>query len=96
MAMFGWLREARSFCLALESFEPILDASDLLRQHLDRHVPIEPLVMRPVHLTHPTSADLLDYAIVTEGATDEVSHCLGSREWYRTRLRGANRVPRVC
>jgi hypothetical protein len=30
--------------------------------------------MRPVNLTHPTSADLLDYAIVTEGATDEVSH----------------------
>jgi hypothetical protein len=30
--------------------------------------------MRPIHLTHPTLADLLDDAIVPEGATDEVRH----------------------
>jgi hypothetical protein len=27
---------------------------------------------------HPALADLLDDAVVAEGATDEVSHCLGS------------------
>jgi hypothetical protein len=32
-----------------------------------------------VHLPHPTLADLVDDAVVAEGATDEVSHCQGSQ-----------------
>jgi hypothetical protein len=33
---------------------------------IDRYIPIQPLVVRAVHL-----ADLLDDAVVAEGATDE-------------------------
>jgi hypothetical protein len=43
--------------------------------HLYRHIPIQPLVMRPVNLAHPALADLLDDAVVPEGATDEVTRC---------------------
>ena len=34
--------------------------------------------MGSINLTHPTSADLLDDAVMPEGATDEVLHFLGS------------------
>ena len=61
--------------LSLEARDAFRVLSDRCRQHLDRHVPIEPLVARPVDLAHPTLADLLDDAVVAEGATDEVSHC---------------------
>jgi hypothetical protein len=52
------------------------------RQHLDRHIPIKPLVVGPVHLAHPAFADLVDDAVVTEGATDEVLHCWDSQQAY--------------
>ena len=41
-------------------------------------------VARSVNLTHTTSADLLDDAVMPEGATDEVLHCLWlpARLWY--------------
>ncbi len=45
--------------------------------------------MRPVHLTHPAFADLLDDAVVPEGATDEVSHCLDSSRAMVSQLQGA-------
>jgi len=32
--------------------------------------------MRPVHLSHPALADLVDDAVVAQSATDEVSHCV--------------------
>ena len=48
-------------------------------------------VFGPVHLTHPASADLLDDAVVPEGATDEVLHCLGSQRAYVIAVKGAIR-----
>jgi len=60
---------------ALESSETIGILCDILMQHLDRHVAIETLVVRPVHHPHPTGADLLDDAVVAEGGADEVRHC---------------------
>jgi len=32
--------------------------------------------MRPEHHPHPASADLFDDAVVADGLTDEVWHCL--------------------
>jgi hypothetical protein len=36
----------------------------------------------PLGLPHPTLADLVDDAVVAEGAIDEVSHCQGSQLGY--------------
>ena len=61
--------------LPLESIEPLASLGHILRQHLDRHVPIEPLVMSAVHLSHSACANPLDDAVVVQGPTDEVLHC---------------------
>jgi hypothetical protein len=47
--------------------------------HLDRYIPIELLVMRPIHHPHTTCTDLLDDAVMTERTTDEVTHFCGSQ-----------------
>jgi hypothetical protein len=36
----------------------------------------------PIHLAHPSLADLVDDPVVAEGATDEVLHCWGSQRVY--------------
>ena len=59
----------------LESIEAITSLCHLVRQHLDRHLPIQALVMRPVHHPHPASADFGGDAVVPEGATNEVTPC---------------------
>jgi len=64
--------------LGLESRETVASLGHILRQHLDRHVAIEPLVVRAVHHSHAAGADLLADTVVGERATDEVTHCLGS------------------
>ena len=56
--------------LALETREPIGVGGHRLRQHLDRHIAIEPLVVRAVDHAHPALADLLDDAVVAEGGAD--------------------------
>ena len=42
--------------LLLESAQPIRIACEILRQHLHRHVAIEPRVARPKHFPHPARA----------------------------------------
>jgi len=75
-----WMVEFRySFCLALETSEAVGVGSHLLQQYLDRHITVEPLVACAVDHPHPARADLLDDAVVAKRATDEVSHCSGSR-----------------
>jgi hypothetical protein len=59
---------------ALEALAPRWVFGEVFGQHLDGNVPIQPLVLRPVHLTHPSLADLFDDAVVTKGATDEILH----------------------
>ena len=49
--------------LAFEAADPVGVLSHLLRQHLYSHIPIQPLVVRPVHHPHPAGADLLDDAV---------------------------------
>ena len=41
----------------VRSASPFLVFEELLRQHLDRHRPVEPRVPRPVDLAHPALAD---------------------------------------
>jgi hypothetical protein len=43
-----------------------------------------------------TGADLLDDAVVPEGATDEVSHCLGSSGPMVSQLRECNEIGGGC
>jgi len=45
--------------------------------------------------SYPTLADLLDDAVVAEGATDEVSHCLGSQRAYGIAVRRANGIRKL-
>ena len=66
------LRPGMTYDLSPSFFDPIMfRLGDLIY----RHVPIQPFVMSPVNLTHPTLADLLDDAVVPKGTTDEVRHC---------------------
>ena len=58
-------------------------------KNLDRHVPVEPLVVSAVDHSHPTFADFLDDSVVAETATDEVLHCQGSQRGYGIAARGA-------
>jgi len=44
--------------------------------------PIQPLIVRPVHLPHTASTDFGDDSVVAEGATDEVLHCWVSQRGY--------------
>ena len=63
--------------LALEAGEPLRVLRHLLGQHLDGHIPLEPLVLSPVHHAHSAGADLLDDAVVAECLTNKVCHgCL--------------------
>ncbi len=64
-------------CLALETSEAIGVLSHSHMEHLDRHISIQPLVMRPIHHAHPACADLLDDAVVPESAADDVSPASG-------------------
>ncbi len=68
--------------LALESRNALRILRHRRWQHLDRHVPIQPLIARSVNLAHPSLADLVDDAVVAEGATNKVSHCWGSQRVY--------------
>jgi len=63
-----------SLCLSLETCETIGILSHSLMKHLNRNVPIQPLVVGAVHHPHPAGADLLDDAVVAEGATDHFCH----------------------
>ena len=70
--------------------------TDAFGQDLDRDLPVEVRVDPLLDDAHPALADLLDDAVVTEGATDEVLHCLDSLRAYviavTSRL-GGNRTP---
>jgi len=52
--------------LELESRHPIGVRGVRPRQHLERHVALEPGVARPVDLTHPAGADRGEHRVVTE------------------------------
>ena len=58
--------------LTTESFEPLGVGSDLRRQHLDRHLAIEPGVAGQPHLTHSTLAELFEDLVVKQRAADHL------------------------
>ena len=64
--------------LAFETFETVGVVRHGLRQHLDRHVTVEALIVCAIDLTHPAGADFFDDAVVIEGVTDEVSQSICS------------------
>ena len=55
--------------LLLEPRETLRVAGELGRQHLDRHLTAEPVVLGQVHLTHTAFADLLDNLVRTQRAS---------------------------
>jgi len=55
---------------ALEACETLGIPGHVLRQHLDRHVAVETLVVSPKHLAHAARADRGGDPEVAEGATD--------------------------
>jgi len=63
------------FRLSLEPGETVRISSNRFVYDLDRDVAVEPLIVGAVNLAHSALADLGGDAVVTEGATDEVSHC---------------------
>jgi len=60
--------------LSLETCETVGVLSHRFMEHLDRHIPIEPLIVGAVDHAHSALADLLDDAVVAEGGADEVLH----------------------
>ena len=56
----GVLERGHGLGLALEALAALGVASELLGQHLERHVAVEPGVAGAVHLAHATLAELLD------------------------------------
>jgi len=60
-----------SLCFALETCETIGVLSQSLMEHLDCHVPVEPLVVGAVDHPHPAGTDLFDDAVVAECGADQ-------------------------
>jgi hypothetical protein len=61
------LRECEGFLAEASSWSRV--SGQRRRQHLERDVPVEMLVVREVHDPHPTGADALDDAEVSENLT---------------------------
>jgi hypothetical protein len=56
----------------LETGEGLRVASNLLRQKLEGDETVEPRVLSLVNHAHPTTAQLLDDAVVRDGLADEL------------------------
>ncbi len=54
--------------LALEAVQPLGVRGQLGRQQLERHLPLEPRVLGAIDLTHAARAELLEDAVVAQGA----------------------------
>src|SRR5512144_2941034 len=52
--------------LPLEPLPPLFTFEELFRQNLDRDVPRQPQVPRPIDLPHPARADLAEDLVGTE------------------------------
>jgi hypothetical protein len=65
------IESARGSRFLLETSEAIRFGGDGGRKDLYRNVTMKGLVMRAVHHTHPTGADLLDDAIVGKRSADQ-------------------------
>jgi len=58
--------------LALESRHPLGIFSELIRQHLERHLATELGVFRAPHLAHPASAKLVGDTVVQQRRADHL------------------------
>ncbi len=62
----GVIERGERLRLALEPRQAVGIRGEELRQDLDRHLPIELRVARPIDLPHPAGAKRIDYFIGTE------------------------------
>ena len=84
-------------CLSLEPGEAVRILCHRFVDDLNRDVAVEPLIMGAVHLAHPAGADLVDDAVVAEGATDEVLHFeLVPSLWYRSCVGAGGLIRPYC
>ena len=81
----GVIERREHLGLALEASQPIAIVGQGGRQHLDRHVAAEPLVVRAVHFTHAADAKQSVHAV---GADVPDGGQRGDRSW----LSGTSRV----
>ncbi len=47
-----------------------MDRSEVLRQHLDRHIPVELRIPSPIHLAHAARTERFEDFVMTEGFAD--------------------------
>ena len=102
----GVLQLGQELRFALEPCPAIRVVSDLCRQNLDRHVPLQLGVGRPVDLPHPAFAQLRGHAILREDSARQVAghrtflhpnHGATDAEGkYRPRFQRPVRLPRRC
>ena len=58
VANIGMVQRGQDFGFALEPRQPVRIIRESLRQHLERHVPVELGVSRPIHFPMPPSPSL--------------------------------------
>jgi hypothetical protein len=64
--------------LALEAGERVGARREMRRQHLERHVALEPRVARPIDLPHPSSPELAQDLVRPEPISDRERHAPSS------------------
>ena len=70
--MLGMVERGEHVRLTLQPGEPVRVGVQLLRQDLDRHVPLQRSVVRPVHLSHAAGAQRFEDFVVRESLADHV------------------------
>jgi len=63
------VRRRKDLCLTLEASQSFRILGELIRQNLDRHIPAELSISRPINLAHPALPDGLDDLVVGEFVT---------------------------
>jgi len=85
-----WMIQGREyFRLSLESSQSFLVFGEQIGQNLDRHLPTELSIPRPINLSHAAPADGLENFVVGELLTNFEGHSAAILE---RRLIGSNRI----
>jgi hypothetical protein len=68
------VQQGEHFCFALEPREPIVVSGDRRRQNLDRDLAFQSGIGGPIHLPHPTFADLRGDFVDSEASARSEGH----------------------
>ena len=83
--MFGWLERGEQFRFLLEAPSPVLVIEEVFRQDLQRDLPLEPRILRPVDVSHAACAEARANLVVAESGPRQVAARSGV--WFAHRVR---------